>query len=56
MIGMGLPGWEFLHTADPTDRVLIMALSRQMKFVRERQNEALATAIANRVWAAVKFK
>lgn len=56
MIGMGLPGWEFLQMPDPVDRVLVATLTRQMRFVRERQNDALATAIANRVWAAVRFK
>lgn len=51
---LGLPGWHFLTTRDPTDRLLLAALAEKAAAYRENERKALAIEIVNALSKAIK--
>jgi hypothetical protein len=54
LVALGLPGWHFLTTHEPTDRLLLAALAERVAEYRENERKALAIEIVNALSKAIK--
>ena len=54
LTALGLPGWEFVTTRDPVDRLLLIAVAERVAEYRSNERKALAIEIVNAIAKAMK--
>jgi hypothetical protein len=54
MIALGLDGWRYLTTTDPSERLLLVALSERVPELVDRLQQAQAIHVVNTYAKAVR--
>lgn len=54
MVALGLPGWDFVTTRDPVDRLILTAMAERIAEYRANERKALAIEIVNAISKALK--
>lgn len=51
---LGMDGWEFLHSGDHVDHVMLAALVGRLRKLRRLEQDSLATSIINKLSEAMR--